>query len=72
MDAAAAHDLHGRGVPRLLRHFDTLARLTAEIDDGLSVRARLERELGCDLAELLVCALVRRDAGGSSSLSLCA
>lgn len=68
---AAAHDLHGRGVPRLLRDFDALERLTGEAD-GPSGRARLERELGCDLAELLIGALVRRDACGPSSLSLCA
>ena len=70
MDAAAAHDLHGRGVLRLLRHFAALERLTAD-SDGPSGRARLEREVGCDLADLLVIALARPPAGGAP-LSLCA
>lgn len=70
MDAAAAHDLQGPGIPRLLRHFAAFERLTGDLD-GPSGRVRLERELGCDLAELLVGALVRPPAGGAS-LSLCA
>ncbi len=70
MDAAAAHDLHGPGIPRLLRHFAAFERLTSNVD-GPSGRVRLERELGCDLAELLVAALARPPAGGAS-LSLCA
>jgi len=69
MDAAPAHDLQGRGVPRLLRHFAVLERLTGDVD-GPTGRVRLERKLGCDLAELLVGALARPPAGGAS-LSLC-
>ena len=57
MDAAPGHDFHGRGACRLLRHFAALERLTG--DDGPTGRVRLERELGLDLAELLVGALVR-------------
>ena len=64
MDAAPAHDLHGRGAPRLLRHFAALDLLTRD-GDGPCVRARLERELGCDLTGLLLDALAgpgsRRD-----------
>lgn len=59
MEPAPAHDLHGRGVPRLLRHFAAIDRLTGDVD-GPSGRARLEVELGCDLAGLLVWALVAR------------
>jgi hypothetical protein len=58
MDAAPAHDLHGRGAPRLLRHFAALDLLTQD-GDGPSVRARLEHELGGDLADLLLDALAR-------------
>ena len=61
MDAAPAHDLHGRGAPRLLRHFAALELLTSV--EGPSGRARLERELGCDLADLLVGALVPAQRG---------
>ena len=68
MDAAPAHDLQGRGVPRLLRHFDALERLTGDAD-GPSGRARLERELGWDLAELLVGALTRPQAPGFGAFS---
>jgi hypothetical protein len=66
MDAAPAQDLHGRGVPRLLLHFDALERLTGDTD-GPTGRVRLERELGCDLAALLVCALARPPARASFS-----
>ena len=59
MEPAPAHDLHGRGVPRLLRHFAAIERLTGDLD-APSGRARLEGELGCDLAWLLVWALVRQ------------
>jgi len=52
MDAAPAHDLSGRGAPRLLRHFAALELLTRA--EGPSGRTRLEHELGCDLAALLV------------------
>ena len=69
MDAASAHDLHGRGAPRLLRHFAALERLTSV--DGPSGRARLESELGCDLAELLVGALARSHGVEEQSLPLC-
>jgi hypothetical protein len=71
MEAGPAHDLHGRGVPRLLRHFAAFERLTGDVE-GPSGRLRLERELGCDLAAFLVCALVRPPAGGETPLSLCA
>ncbi|HXV35008.1 MAG TPA: hypothetical protein VD769_13450 [Gaiellaceae bacterium] len=57
MDAAPAQDRHGRGAPRLLRHFAALDRLTR--DEGPTGRARLELELGGDLAHLLVDALAR-------------
>jgi hypothetical protein len=67
----AAYDLHGRGVPRLLRHFAAFERLTDDLD-GPSALVRLEQELGCDLAELLVAALARPHAGGAPPLSLCA
>jgi hypothetical protein len=70
MDAAPAHDLQGRGTPRLLRHFAALERLTSA--DGPSGRARLERELGCDLAELLVGALARSRPAEEHSLPHCA
>jgi hypothetical protein len=70
MDAAPAHDLQGRGTPRLLRHFAALERLTSA--DGPSGRARLERELGCDLAEFLVGALARSRPAEEDSLPLCA
>ena len=63
MDAAPAHDLQGRGAPRLLRHFAALERLTSA-ERGPSGRARLERELGRDLAAFLVGALAARGAAG--------
>ena len=58
MDAAPAQELHGRGAPRLLRHFAALDLLTRD-GEGPSVRTRLERELGRDLAGLLLDALAR-------------
>lgn len=70
MDAASTHDLHGRGAPRLLRHFAALERLTSV--DGPSGRARLESKVGCDLAELLVGALARSRRAEEQSLPLCA
>jgi hypothetical protein len=71
MDAAPAHDLQGRGAPRLLGHFAALERLTG--DDGPSGRARLEHELGSDLAELLVAALRSRTRNRETPrVSLCA
>jgi hypothetical protein len=69
MDAAPGHDLQGRGAPRLLRHFTVLERLTST--DGPSGRARLESELGCELAELLVGALARPRRAEEQSLPLC-
>lgn len=70
MDAAPAHDLQGRGAPRLLRHFAVLERLTAS--EGPSGQARLESELGCDLAEFLVGALARPRRCDSQLLSVSA
>jgi hypothetical protein len=61
MDAAPAHDLHGRGAPRLLRHFAALDLLTRD-GDAPSIRARLERELGGDLADLLLDVLAGPDS----------
>ena len=58
MDAAPAHDLHGRGARRLLRHCAAFDLLTQD-GDGPTVRTRLERELGGDLADLLLDALAR-------------
>lgn len=70
MDAAPAQDLHGRGAPRLLRHCAALELLTQ--DAGPSGRARLERKLGGDLAELLLDALVRPARRCEWPVSLCA
>ena len=56
MDTAPAHDLDGRGGPRLLRHFAAFDLLMRD-GDGPCVRARLERELGGDLTGLLLDAL---------------
>ncbi len=70
MDAAPAQDHDGRGTPRLLRHFAALEHLTSS--DGPSGRARLESELGCDLAELLVGALARSRRADEPALPLCA
>ena len=49
------------GLVRLVEHCDTLGRVTAA--ERATARARLEGELGSDLARLLVGALARRDAG---------
>jgi hypothetical protein len=70
MDAAPAQDLHGRGAPRLLRHFAALELLTQ--DAGPSGRLRLERELGGDLADLLLEALARPARRCEWPVSLCA
>jgi hypothetical protein len=70
MDAVPAQDLHGRGAPRILRHFAALEVLTR--DEGPSGRARLERALGGELAGLLVDALARPGRRGALGLSLCA
>jgi hypothetical protein len=69
MDAAPGNDFHGRGAPRLLRHFAAYDRLTSA--DGPSGRLRLEHELGCDLAAFLVGALARPRAAGDA-VALCA
>jgi hypothetical protein len=55
MNAAPAHDLPGRGAPRLLRHVAALECLKRV--EGPCGRARLETEVGWDLAQLLVEAL---------------
>jgi hypothetical protein len=55
MDAASSHQVGERGAPRLLQDCAAVARITAS--RGPSARARLERELGCELTELLVGAL---------------
>jgi hypothetical protein len=67
VEAARAHDLHGRGAPRLLRHFAALDLLTR--DDAPTVRVRLERELGGDLAGFLLDALAR--PGGRRDAAAC-
>ena len=69
MDAAPAQDLHGRGAPQLLRHFAALELLTR--DEGPSGRARLELELGGDLADLLHEALARPGRRGDWPAALC-
>ena len=61
MDAAPAQHLHGRGAPRLLEPCAVLERVTR--GERPSARARLELELGGELAGLLVAAL----AGASPS-----
>lgn len=55
MDAASSIQVDPRGAPRLLEHCAVLDRLTAS--NAPSARVRLERELGCELATLLVGAL---------------
>ena len=55
MDAAPAQHLDGRGAPRLLEHCAALERVTR--GERPSARARLELELGGELAALLVAAL---------------
>jgi hypothetical protein len=55
VDAASTQHLDGRGAPRLLEHCAALERVTG--GERPSARARLELELGDDLAELLVGAL---------------
>jgi hypothetical protein len=57
MDATGRQQIHGRGAPRLLAHFALLERVTSREEP--SARARLELELGGELAELLVGALAR-------------
>ena len=55
MDAASSQQLRRRGAPRLLDDCAALARLAA--GEGPSARARLESELGLELAALLLGAL---------------
>jgi hypothetical protein len=57
MDAASSQRLRQRGAPRLLAHFAALERVTAS--GGPTAKARLEHELGPELAERLVGALAR-------------
>jgi hypothetical protein len=67
MDAASSSYSHGhRGAPRLLAHCTALGR--AIEFERLSARARLERELGGDLAQLLLVALLAGGPGRSASL----
>lgn len=68
MDAPPASFLNGRGVSRLLRHFAAVDRLTQD-EEWVSGRTRLEREVGSDLAELLVGALALRPTAPQSRLS---
>jgi hypothetical protein len=58
MNAASLQRLEGRGARRLLADFAAIERVTA--GEGGSARARLECELGHELAERLVCALASR------------
>jgi hypothetical protein len=60
MDAAFPQQVGGQGAPRILRHCDALAQVTAS--ERPSARDRLELELGYELAGLLIEAL---SAGGS-------
>jgi hypothetical protein len=55
MNAAAAHPFQARGVRGILDDLDALERVTT--GDGPSARARLEDELGDELAAFLVVAL---------------
>jgi hypothetical protein len=55
VDAASMQYLSARGAPRLLEHCAVLERVTS--GERPSARARLDLELGGDLAELLVGAL---------------
>jgi hypothetical protein len=57
VNAASIQRFKGRGAPRLLEHCAALDRVTG--DERPSARARLDLELGGDLAELLVGALAR-------------
>jgi hypothetical protein len=57
VNAASIQHLKSRGAPRLLEHCAALDRVTG--GERPSARARLDLELGGDLAELLVGALAR-------------
>jgi hypothetical protein len=58
MDGPPIHRLKRRGAPRLLADFAALERITEGV--GPSGRHRLELEVGCELADFLLCALARR------------
>jgi hypothetical protein len=66
--AAPGHSGSARGAPRLLEHCAALERL-AETDLG-DARARLELELGGDLAGLLCRALVQRRPSRAALLAV--
>jgi hypothetical protein len=67
MDAASSFPSHAaRGAPRLLAHCAALGRVM-EFERG-SAWARLERELGRDLAQLLLVALLAGGWGRTGSL----
>jgi hypothetical protein len=67
MDAASFLDSAApRGGPRLLSHCAALGRLV-ELEGG-SAWARLERELGRDLAQLLLVGLLAGGWGRTGSL----
>jgi hypothetical protein len=57
MDGSPIHRPRRRGAPRLLADFAALERITE--GDGPSGRHRLELEIGCELADFLVSALMR-------------
>jgi hypothetical protein len=61
VDAGSMQHLNGRGAPRLLEHCAVLDRVTG--GEGPSARARLELELGDDLATFLIGALSRPARG---------
>ena len=67
MDAASSFPSHAaRGAPRLLAHCAALGR---GMDfEGGSAWVRLERELGRDLAQLLLVALLAGGLGRTGSL----
>jgi hypothetical protein len=67
MDAASSLPSHAaRGAPRLLAHCAALGR-AMEFEHG-SAWVRLERELGRDLAQLLLVALLAGGWGRTGSL----
>jgi hypothetical protein len=67
MDAASTFPSRAaRGAPKLLAHCAALGRAT-EFERG-SARVRLERELGRDLAQLLLVALMAGGFGRTGSL----
>lgn len=67
MDAASSFTSRaGRGAPRLLAHCAALGRMN-EFEHG-SAWVRLERELGGDLARLLLVALLAGGPARSATL----